>query len=406
MDRNWAGTGSKSDLARQPSSEDFVLPSRGEAIERLRAALAIAEGPSLVTGEAGVGKTWLWRRLQAEMAPPWRWASVDLTPATDATEFFRLIGYGLGLTGRAALGESRLDLADFLKERAADGDRWILVVDEAQNLSISVAEEVRVLANRLGRSDGFAGLLLVGQTALGRRLSTRPLAALEARLAVQVHLRPLDIEEASELLSRLHPGRSWEGEWLERQHRDTGGNPRRLLLAMPAEAPALPSTPRGTQTRLVPSPARATSPSDPPAPPAPDWERTVVGASKPPLRVEEGVIEVGWEPSSATELDPSPSAAPQRRSDRAAETSAVATASEEAIDDHYAALQAWNERAQNQGRTPTTGSIAPEPASGNPADDDGPLPVEPQPASVCAEDQHEFAPYSQLFSRLKPTGDS
>jgi type II secretory pathway predicted ATPase ExeA len=406
MDRNWAGTRGKGDPARQPSSEDIVLPSRGEAIERLRAAVPIAEGPLLVTGEAGVGKTWLWRRLQAEMTSPWRWASVDLTPATDATEFFRLIGYDLGLSGRADLGESRRELADFLTERCADGDRWVLVVDEAQNLSISVAEEVRVLANRLGRSDGLAGLLLVGQTALGRRLSTRPLAALGARLAVHVHLRPLDIEEASELLSRLPRGRSWEGEWLERQHRDTGGNPRRLLRAMPAEAPETPSTPRAGQARLIPSPARATPPGDPPAPPVPDWGRSAVGASKPPLRVEEGVIEVGWEPPSATEPDQPPSAAPQLRSDRVAETSTVATESDEAIDDHYAALQAWNEWSQNQGRTPTSDATAAEPASGGPADDLGPLPDEPHPAGVRPEGQHEFAPYSQLFSRLRPMKDA
>ncbi len=162
----------------------------------MRAAIEARTGPVLLTGEAGVGKTWLWHRLRSEMPGSWRWVSVDLSPANDPAEFYRLIGYGLGLSGADRPDASRLALAEFLQEGAVDGKRWVLVVDEAHSVSAAVLEEVRILANRLGHSDGFGALILVGQTALARRLATRPLAALAARLSAQVHLRPLDADEA------------------------------------------------------------------------------------------------------------------------------------------------------------------------------------------------------------------
>jgi type II secretory pathway predicted ATPase ExeA len=401
MDRNWAGTRGMSDLSRHPSSGDFVLPSRCGAIERLRAALWSAQGPALVTGEPGAGKTWLWHRLQSEMATPWRWVCVDQTPATDATEFFRLIGYGLGLTAPSGLGESRRELSDFLRERTADGERWILVVEEAQNLSISVSEEVRVLANRLGRPAGFSGLILVGQTALSRRLTTRPLAPLAARLAAQVHLRPIDLEEASALLGRLRGGRSWEGEPLERLHRDTGGNPRRLLLAAAAESDALVSdaTPSEDQTPLVPPSQRIPARENPSAL---AWQSPAIGGSKPPLKVEEGMIEVGWEPPVTSDPEPLASAAAgsQPRSEQGEGSSMVAASSDEAVVDHYAAIQAGNEWAENQGRIAASGPVQP------PLEEDAPLPWTNPPAKVRAEAEHAFAPYSQLFSRLKPSTDA
>ena len=58
-------------------------------------------GPVLVTGEAGVGKTWLWRRLQAEMPRSWRWVVVDLPPALDSASLSRLMALA-GVPARAS----------------------------------------------------------------------------------------------------------------------------------------------------------------------------------------------------------------------------------------------------------------------------------------------------------------
>src|SRR5262249_46644141 len=124
--------------------------------------------------------------------------------------------------------------------------------------------------------------------------------------------------------------------------RDSAGNPKQLLHRARLQGAA--------SRRTSPPRAAAPSPPAPPVlqpvevPPPAAWEGPVLGAVKPPLHVEEGMIEVGWDPEPApgpTESDPAPVADP----------APSAVESEEAIDDHYAALQAWNEWARNQGRS-------------------------------------------------------
>jgi type II secretory pathway predicted ATPase ExeA len=368
---------------RQPDPAAGVLPSRAAAIEACRAALEGSGGPVLLTGAAGVGKTWLWRHLAADRPGDERWMGVDLTPLSDACEFFGRIGYALGLPEADSVEEARRALADELRERAADGRRWVLVVDEAQNASAGLLEEIRILSNRLGRSDGVAGLLLVGQTALTRRIETRSLAALEARLVARVHLRSLDVDEARTLLIHLVPGRAWAWPEVEVLHREASGIPQRLLR-LAAHLPA---------TRRDGPPAAELAPM--PAPPPATVEVPRIVPSRPPLRIEDGLIEVGWEPQA----EPAPESAPT--GPRAPSTpSGNGDGSPEVIDDHYAALQAWNEWAQNQGRHPA--SAPSEAEAGAPG---GP-PAAPSGPYVWAEGQQSFAPYSQLFSRLRQANDA
>ena len=376
------------DISRR--SQPPVLPSRAAAIARCRAALEDGRGPALLTGAAGVGKTWLWKQLAAGRPQVERWVGVDLTPLTVATEFFGRIGHALGLPEPSSAEDARRALADELQERTADERRWVLVVDEAQNATTSLLEEIRILSNRLGQPDGFAGLLLVGQTTLTRRMETRSLAALEARLAARIHLRPLDVDEARTLLLHLAPVRSWDWPAVEVLHREASGNPQRLLrlaaLLPPsrrADAPALldpTSTPE-----LVPAPSPGEAPPLVPA--------------RPPLRVEDGLIEVGWEPDS----EPAPSQ-PSTRTSAAPDGDALP----EVIDDHYAALQAWHEWARNQDRLPA--AIAPgtpsQPAASDPDHLADSAPVPATGPYVWAEGQQGFAPYSQLFSQMRQPKDA
>jgi general secretion pathway protein A len=449
MDRIWAGTDGTSDTPRRTSAEDFALPSRGEAIVAIRPTLDAPAGPILLTGEPGVGKTWLCRRLQAELPPPWHWVLVDMPPAVDPTTLYHLIGHCLGLPAASGADAARLALADFLREATADGLRWALVIDEAHNASAAVLEEVRILSNRLGRADGFAALVLVGQTELACRLGVRPLKALAARLSAHVHLRCLDLDEARTLLNCLAPTLAWDERTLERQHRDTAGNPRRLLQAAArastrSGAPAAslrllrsrPGAARGSSLPLDLEPSRV--PSSVPAPAAAageDRDPPVVGPYKPPLLVGDGMVEVGWEGGLESESEPMPAPdpiaaaaptetkvlAPQQPTDPGAQPDAWSESevdSEEAlevietIDDHYTALQAWNEWARNRGRTSEArapGAAAPgrvAPAA-ELEGDSAPVPAPTlagQP-SVWVEGEQSFAPYGQLFSRLRQSRD-
>jgi len=377
--------------ARSPDLDPhgaFLLPSRGPALELCRAS--IGAGPILVTGDAGVGKTWLWRRLAAESPGSCRWLGVDLTPADGPADLYRLIGRELGLTEPGASGAGRVEIADYLAERRVDGDRRALVVEEAHNVSPAVWEEVRVLANRLDRADGFAALLLVGQTALARRFSARPLASIEARLAARVHLGPIDADEALVLLAHLRPGRDWTREEAEAIHRDSAGNPRRMLRRTPPP-------PRPAPVAAVARPIAAPMSTPTPAiahTPAP-------GQPRPPLRSEENLIEVGWSPDDAAD----PAGSDQAPGFRAAGVPR-AESGEEAVHDHYAALQAWREWAENQGRRGEVASdraLADEIDEGSHAEANDELAVPPplaDRATVWADGQESFAPFSQLFSRM------
>ena len=365
----------------------LILPSRMAGLSLLRDALDL--GPILLTGEAGAGKTWLWQSLAVEAMPGRSWVEVDVTPADDPASFLRMIAHSLGL-GIVGPRSTRADLADFLAERSADGDRRVLVVEEAHNLTPAVAEEVRVLANRLGRPDGFAGLVLVGQTCLAMRMTTRALAAIEARLAARVHLGPVDADEAGLLLASLAPVD------VERAHRDSGGNPRRLLRV--AALPQARSPMARPEIEAHPAPTA-------PAPIAVAEARRpepLTGPDRPPLHIEDGLIEVGWEPEDLAAPEPEP---------------AVATITpalpkvplvEEAVNDHYAALQAWREWADNQGRRAVAEPVSRPSPTLDPDDEDYDPDPDPDAANphVRVDDGRDFAPFGQLFSRMARVHDT
>lgn len=153
----------------------------------------------------------------------------------------------------------------------------------------------------------------------------------------------------------------------------------------------------------------------------PDCETPLVAPGKPPLRVGDGMIEVGWEPTAEPEPEADDGSgllvggstlAPVGPKVPASGSSAGTV---EVIDDHYAALQAWTEWAQNQGRDPVTLPPGSEESgeavvSTDDAADDQDRAANSSAslaglAGVRAESQHDFAPYSQLFSRIRQPRD-
>jgi hypothetical protein len=439
MDRNRTDRIGVGDLAYSEDLEKsggwIPLASRRSGFEKVRAGIFNhSRGAILITGEGGAGKTWLWTQVVESLPSSWRTVSVDLTSGLGPAEFLLLVGHGLGLEVSPGLAAARLQVAAALRDEAADGRSWILIVDDADHASAEVWEEVRVLTNHLGRPDGFTSLVIVAQTGLVRRLSGREFASIASRIADHVHLPPLDLDECRALLQQstdVHHGREASSaiEEIQRDARGNCGGVLRLarrragriavgtdpVPAMRANDPdpwshSVPTEPGGTER------AATTRTSPPPG--------VSLVPSRPPLRLEEGLIEVGWGGESASPSDRADIDEPERLSpsggwaesdpglsipnDRAgsAEGSIVESPStqrnadepaEEWLEDPYAALQAWSEWARNRERAAEQ-RPGPVELEGGEESALETMPTGPDAgATIRAEAQHDFSPYGRLF---------
>ncbi len=435
-------------------SRDLPVSSRRDAFERLRSSIGRDE-PAMVllTGEPGTGKTWLWRRLVQELPTSWRGLSVDMSEALDALDFLRLIGRALGINLADRLGAARLDLARVLQDDSRDGRSWLLIVENAQSTPAQVWNEIQAMVHAMEQAEGFGGVILVGPTKLANLLASRSLNTLATRIETHVHLLSLDLDESLELVqARGGPGNLDRGI-LEELHRDARGNPRLLLQLLrkgswTTAAAAITGQPATLRRLPEPSAHPVVARSNMIAEPAPGEVSATQGKleapprggavtagepgspgpalvpCRPPLRVEEGLIEVGREGNLEAETAEVPagesvaplvaglppvgeSEPPHEEMTLEHETELP---SEEMIEDHYAALQAWTEWAKNRGRGSSpnamgAGEQVQRAAVANAAiaqADDEPDTLEEFPApGLRAELQHEHAPYSQLFSRLR-----
>jgi type II secretory pathway predicted ATPase ExeA len=431
------GTGTG--LTEKPrDGSPLAVTSRRRAFDRLRAFASEGQGhPILITGEPGAGKTWLANALAELLPPSWTAAYVDLTGAMTALDFLQLVGHSLGLPLSDGVGPARARLYSILRDDVVDGRRWVLIVDDAHRGSTMVWDEIQAVVNESGRGGGFAAIVVLGDTEFVRSLATRELRGFASSVRLHLHLPPLDADEARELLRITGQDHIAGERALEELHRDARGNAadflrlararRKAFALQPAHEPTPTDAEliraRPTASRITESPDR--TPAEKLASRQPE-SAALVGAAraeyirpdtsalvptKPPIRIEEGLVEVGWDGDLETEF-PDPA-----ETTIAGETGLIRDSSfdEELIDDPYAALQAWSEWTGVQERSKERGgavegtvarrSVEPVPFSpeaptpesaGSP--EVGPATV---PPGVRAEAQHDFAPYSQLFTRLR-----
>jgi type II secretory pathway predicted ATPase ExeA len=428
---------------RPRGDSPLAVSSRRRALDRLRAAaLAGQARPILITGEPGAGKTWLADQLGRLLPSAWRSTRVDLTRAMTALDFLQLVGHSLGVPLSEGLGATRARLNSILHDDDVDGRRWLLFVDEAHHASPVVWDEIQALVNQLGRPGGFAAVVVLGDTELVRSLTTRAFGGFASSVRIHLHLPPLDLDEARELLVFTGYDHVAAGRALEELYRDARGNPGSLIrLAQRRPGPwrvisdhSPEREPRDSDPTWPRQPAlRNGNSSGSERPEALDVEQTSSVSqattahldrtrpellpslipAKPPIRDEDGLVEVGWDGDLESELV-EPESNVNNPVVRLADDSSL---NEELVEDRYAALQAWSEWTERQGRTPSRGVAIESPPPRRPAEpsspsderpaDESPGSLEPAPAAVPpgirAEPQHEFAPYSQLFTRLRPS---
>jgi general secretion pathway protein A len=177
----------------------FLYPSRqhGMALTMLEYGLESHAAFSLLTGEIGSGKTTLVRKLVRQLNAR---TSVGLISNTHA-RFRAIHGWALSALGVASPGESDIAqyeaLVDHLVKEYARGRRTLLILDEAQNLSVEALEDLRLLSNVNSEKDLVLQILLVGQPELRETLSRPELRQFAQRVSVDYHLTVLDASETA-----------------------------------------------------------------------------------------------------------------------------------------------------------------------------------------------------------------
>jgi type II secretory pathway predicted ATPase ExeA len=177
----------------------YLTAGHREALANLQYGLSTAKAVTMLTGEAGTGKTTLIRTALASDACR-NVRCMHLTnPQLTRSEFIEMLARGFCMSPAAAESKATLlsELERTLKERRERGEVMALVVDEAQRMSDELLEEVRLLANIETATEKLLPLVLAGQPELSDRLNETGLRQLKQRVALRCDLSPLALPETA-----------------------------------------------------------------------------------------------------------------------------------------------------------------------------------------------------------------
>src|SRR5271165_87555 len=187
---------SEKPFAITPDPRYLYLSERhAEALAHLLYGINEAGGFIQLTGEVGTGKTTVVRTLLSRL-PQHADVAVILNPRITPAEFLLTICEELGVGVADSDRDSVKQMVDALNRRLleahAEGRRIIVIVDEAQNLSADVLEQVRLLTNLETPAQKLLQIILIGQPELRDLLERTDLRQLAQRITGRYHLSPLD----------------------------------------------------------------------------------------------------------------------------------------------------------------------------------------------------------------------
>jgi len=178
----------------------YLSERHAEALAHLLYGIDNAGGFVQLTGEVGTGKTTTIRSLLAEL-PTHADVALILNPRVTPAEFLLAICDELHVTLDEAARGSIKAIVDrlnaFLLDAHARGRRVVLIVDEAQQLSADVLEQVRLLTNLETSTQKLLQIILVGQPELREVLARNDLRQLAQRITGRYHLDPLSRQESA-----------------------------------------------------------------------------------------------------------------------------------------------------------------------------------------------------------------
>ena len=178
----------------------FHSQKHRKAYNHLLYGICERKGFVQLTGEVGAGKTTLCRALLEQLNGIFSTALI-LNPALDADGLMKAIAteFGLDVKGRDRL-ETITAIGEFLLRQVQQGKETVLIIDEAQNLTEELLEQIRLLSNIETDDRKLLQIVLLGQPELRDRLDSPRLQQLRQRITVRYHLTPLSRDEVSQYI--------------------------------------------------------------------------------------------------------------------------------------------------------------------------------------------------------------
>jgi general secretion pathway protein A len=215
----------------------FLTQHTQEALACLTYGIQCRRGFLLLTGEVGTGKTTLLNKLLSWLKRQHVATSFVFNPNLDPPQFFdyMLADFGLNFDAKQK-SQMLLRLNKWLLERYLKGGTAVLIVDEAQNLSPEVLEEIRLLTNLETSNDKLLQIVLSGQPELEEKLNRPELRQLRQRITLRSKTQPLTAEETHQyILARLRVAGAngtplFSTEAIETVHQYSEGIPRLINL--------------------------------------------------------------------------------------------------------------------------------------------------------------------------------
>ncbi|WP_417535540.1 ExeA family protein [Methylophaga sp.] len=178
----------------------YLSPVHKKALTMLEYGLMSQAGFTVVTGEIGAGKTTLIRSLLKKLDDEYLIGLINNTSESFG-ELMEWVLDALEIPSSATDNAGRYrDYVDFVVEQHAKGKKIVLIVDEAQNLSVKALEELRLLSNVNIDADIFMQLVLTGQPELSDKLNLPELEQFAQRIGVEYHLKALSYPETQKYI--------------------------------------------------------------------------------------------------------------------------------------------------------------------------------------------------------------
>src|SRR3982751_2387384 len=212
----------------------FLYLSRAHARAKayMESTIWFTDGFVVVTGEIGSGKTTLIESFLRQLDSDVVIAQINQTQV-NAVEFLQSVLVQFGFSPfKMKKAELIATLNTFLIEQYSAGRKVLLIVDEAQNLSLRVLEEIRMLSGVETTKEKVLRIILAGQPELNDKLDSPELVQLAQRVRLRFHLGALSRDDLKPyILHRLEVAGSggrkiFQDDIYPVLYRDTGGPPR------------------------------------------------------------------------------------------------------------------------------------------------------------------------------------